>query len=88
MPTQGARPVCAAELEDQVVPSGSCRRVLRGVVDHVIRAQAPDQLESVGATHTGDLGPSVFGELDRKGPDASGGADDHHVLIRYKTAVS
>lgn len=87
-PTQGARAVGAAELEDQIVVRGSCGRILRGVVDHLVRAEAPDQLEPDSAAHTGDLGSSVFGKLYRERPDASGCADDQNVLSPCQTAAT
>jgi hypothetical protein len=46
----------------------------------VISAERTDQVDVPGAGHPGHLRAVRFGDLDRKGADAAGGAIDQHPL--------
>ena len=87
-PADGCRGVRSAELEDQVVASGSGEDVLARVVDDVVGAETPYQLDVGGAADAGDLSAQVLGDLDGEGPDSAGGADDQDVLPSLETAGS
>ena len=57
-----------------------------GVVDDVVGAEGPDQVELAGAGHAGDLGSEGLGQLHGIAPDATGGADDQHALAGLEVA--
>ena len=75
-PSQGA---VTAGVEDDVVALASVDVVGR-VVDDVVRAEGADQVHLAGAAHAGDFRAERLGDLHGEGADASGGADDQHLV--------
>ena len=62
------------------------REVLLGVVDHMIGAEAADQVCLSRAAHCGDLGSHRFGDLDGVYADAPSGTVDEDRLPRLDLA--
>ncbi len=56
------------------------REVLPGVVDHLVRAQVPEEVELVAVIDGRDLGPAQLRDLHRERPHAAARPVDQHPL--------
>jgi hypothetical protein len=54
------------QIEHTVVPLAGAREVLRPVVDNVIRAERPHEVELAGVVDARDVRARPLGELDRE----------------------
>src|SRR6185312_3078849 len=69
-----------ADVDDHVVALCSVGDAGARVVDHVVRADGPDQVHLRGAAHAGDFGTVGLGDLHGERPDAARCADDQDLL--------
>jgi hypothetical protein len=76
-----------ADVDDHVVAVRSVSNAGARVVDHVVRADGPDQVHLRGAAHAGDFGAVGLGDLHGERPDAARCADDQDLLPGLYMAV-
>ena len=70
----------ADRVEDEVEGPAESGEILGGVVDHVVGAQGPGELEMLGGDDRRHLGAVGLGKLDRRGADGAGRAVDEDPL--------
>ena len=83
----GRRRAGPGQLEDDVVAPAAPGEVLAGVVDDVVGAERPDQLQVPGAAHPGHLGAEPLGQLDGEGADAARRPDDQDLVARLDPSL-
>src|SRR5918994_4384103 len=79
-PREAREPEGAADVEDQVVALPYAGHVLGGVVDDVVGAEGPDNLDGLGRGGGRDLGLERLGDLDGHRSDPAPCADDEDAL--------
>src|SRR5437868_304409 len=75
------------KIEDQIVTFAAVREVFLGVVDRMIGADGADKIEIARAAYASDFCAERFRDLDRKSPNASGGAVDQDFLARLNVTL-
>ncbi len=79
--------VIADAVENQIVTLRPLREVLAGVVDDMVCAQRPDQLDVPGAANPGHVCAERLGDLHGESTNASGRAIDQDFLPWLQSAV-
>ena len=77
----------AGDVEDDVVPLPALGDVRCGVVDDLVGAERPDEIDLARAAHPGDVRPERLGDLHRVRPHATARADDERPLARLHAAL-
>jgi hypothetical protein len=78
----------AGGVKDEVPVARPVGDVVAGVVDDLVGAERPDEVELAGAADPGDAGAERLGQLDRERPDAAGGPDDQDPLPAWISPTS
>src|SRR5207253_1367527 len=89
-PPAGGERAVADAVENGVIASARVRafrwlprrgeEILPRVVDHVVRAERPHEIDVPGAADAGDFGPEPLRDLNGEGSDAARGAVDRDPL--------
>ena len=70
------------QVQDQVVRRVRAGEVVPAVVDHLVRADRPHEVQLGGVVDPGHVGAEPLGELDRERSRAAAGAVDQHPAAR------
>jgi hypothetical protein len=68
------------EIEDEVVAQAAAGEVVCAMIDHVVRAERPHEVELGGVVHPGHVGASPLGQLDGERPRSAAAPVDEDAV--------